>query len=302
MGRERPAAVYGFSALATPAAALAGHLLRAPSIGALFGTFLHPALGRWRRLAQHVEEVVAFKTPVDRLVILDDGTRGDDVARWFHVPQQRLRFWMHGVDIDRCVTASRDGSIRADLCLSEDTPLVVSPSRLASWKRVDDVLRAFAGVVPDHPRATLVVSGSGPEEAALKALATEILPPANVRFVGALSRDINLRLIAQADVFCSFYDFSNIGYALLEALAAGVAVVVTDTGATTARVTHDMNGLVVPPRDVTAATAAIARLLGDAGLRSRLAANARIHADRTFLTLEDRARLEVELLREIGAV
>src|SRR4051812_27196815 len=90
-------AVYGLSALTIPAAAIAARLLRRPSVGHLFGTFLHPALGSMRGRLFQLDEWIAFKTPVTRLVMLDDGTRGDVVARCLGVPAARFRFWMHGL-------------------------------------------------------------------------------------------------------------------------------------------------------------------------------------------------------------
>jgi glycosyltransferase involved in cell wall biosynthesis len=206
---------------------------------------------------------------------------------------------MHGVDVDECAAAISAPSIRDDLGLPGDVRLVVSTSRLASWKRVDDVIRAFAKVVATRPDAVLVISGTGPDAPSLEALAARALPQQNVIFAGALPRHVNLRLIAQADVFCSFYDFSNVGYALLEALAAGVAVVVTNTGATSTFVAEGVNGIVVEPRDIDAAADAIGRLLGDPSERQRLADNAQRRARDEFLTPEDRARLEIELLRQL---
>lgn len=300
--RRRPAVIYGLSALAIPASALTGLVLRRPSIGVLYGTFFYPALGHPLEMLRRHEELIAFKLPLDRLVILDDGTRGDEVARRLRVPEKRVRFWMHGVDVEEC-SAARDGaSIRDYLGLPLDAELVVSASRLASWKRVDDVIGAFAQVVSAHPKAVLVISGSGPDEPTLKELAARVLPAHNVAFVGPLSRDVNLRLIAQADVFCSFYDFSNVGYALLEALAAGVPVVATDTGATATIVTNGENGLLVEPGDTTAASEAIGRLLDDPEESERLARNARVRAREEFLRPHERAQRELDLLRELGVL
>jgi glycosyltransferase involved in cell wall biosynthesis len=292
--------VYGLSALAIPAAVLTSLALRRPSIGVLYGTFFYPALGDPLHMLRQFEELIAFKLPVDRLVILNDGTRGDEVARRLRVPTSRVRFWMHGVDVDECSEARTRASIRDHLGLPSDAKLVVSASRLAPWKRVDDVVRAVSQVVTAHPETILVISGSGPEEPMLRSLAARFLPADNVAFVGVLPRDVNLRLIAQADVFCSFYDFSNVGFALLEALAAGVPVVVTNTGATATIVTDGENGVIVEPRDTDAATEAISRLLDDAGERERLARNARERARKEFLRPDERARLEWALLRELG--
>jgi glycosyltransferase involved in cell wall biosynthesis len=62
---------------------------------------------------------------------------------------------------------------------------------------------------------------------------------------------------------------------LIEAMAYGVAPVVTDCGGNTELVVHEQCGLVVPVRDAAALAVAIRRLHGDPALRSRFAASAR---------------------------
>jgi glycosyltransferase involved in cell wall biosynthesis len=298
-GHGRPAVVYAFSSLTIPAAVCCGLLLRRPTIGALFGTFLYPILGRKRLLVGSFEEVIAFKSPVDRLVILNDGTRGDDVARALKVPTARVRFWMHGLDLPAC-TAAIDTDARVELDLPPGVPLVVSASRLASWKRVDRILRAAPAVLESHPDALFAFSGDGPERGALAELARQLSIAPAVRFLGSLPRDLNLRLIASADVFCALYDYSCVGVALLEALGCGVAVVVADTGATRDFVDNWSNGLVVPPDDERAAAGAIVSLLSDFDLRARLGTEARLRAQACFLTPEKRGKLELGMIRGLA--
>ena len=81
-----------------------------------------------------------------------------------------------------------------------------------------------------------------------------------------------------------FYDRSDLfvlatlretyGMAVAEALAHGLPVVSTRTGAIPDLVGSDA-GLLVPPGDVQALTDALSRVIGDADLRARLAAGAR---------------------------
>jgi glycosyltransferase involved in cell wall biosynthesis len=300
MRHGRPRVVYAISALTVPAGVCSGRLLRRPTIGALFGTFVYPHLGSRRGRLNHFEEIVAFKSRVDRLLILNDGTRGDEVARALGVPESRVRFWMHGLDLESC-TAAREVDGRAELGLPADGPLVVSASRLVSWKRVDRVLRAAPAVLSARPDTLFAISGDGPERQALEALARELSIEHAVRFMGGLPRDANLRLIASADVFCSLYDYSSVGVALLEALGCGVAVVVADTGATTDFVEDDANGVVVRRDDTQATAAAITRLVSDVELRSRLGLEARHRAAERFLTPEERASLELENIAELAA-
>jgi glycosyltransferase involved in cell wall biosynthesis len=296
----RPQVVYAWSSMTVPAGFFCGFLLRRPTIGALFGTFLYPHLATRRERIGHFEEIAAFKSPVDRLLIVNDGTRGDDVARVLGVPDSRVRFWMHGLDLEACDDA-REAAGRAELDLPADVPLVVSASRLVSWKRVDRLIRAAPKVLETRPDTLFAISGDGEEREALEALARELSVKDAIRFLGGLPREVNLRLIASADVFCSLYDYSCVGVALLEALGCGVAVVVADTGATRDFVEDRVNGLVVHQDDSAATATAITQLLDDADLRGRLGGEARQRAEDRFLTPEQRASLELQTIAEVVA-
>ena len=288
------------SSLTIPAGVCCGLLLRRPTIGALFGTFLYPHLSTRRARLGHFDEIVAFKSPVDRLLILNDGTRGDEVARALGVPDSRVRFWMHGLDLESC-DAARQADGRTELGLPLNVPLVVSASRLAEWKRVDRLLRAAPAILAARAETLFAISGDGPERQALEALARELSIEHAVRFLGGLPRELNLRLIASADVFCALYDYSCVGVALLEALGCAVSVVVGDTGATRDFVEDGINGLVVDPDNISATANAITRLLNDDDLRRRLGDEARRRAEERFLTPEQRASLELETIDAVAA-
>jgi len=90
------------------------------------------------------------------------------------------------------------------------------------------------------------------------------------------------------------------GYGVVarEAMAHGRPVVATAVGGLTDAVEDDVTGLLVPPRDPPALRAALARLLGDAELRSRLGAAAREHARERF-GREAAARATVALYRDV---
>jgi glycosyltransferase involved in cell wall biosynthesis len=294
----RPCVVYGLSPLTVPGALCCGFFLRCPKVGALLGTFLFPQLGRRSGLLGQFEEVIAFKSPVDRLVILNDGTRGDDVARALKVPDTRVRFWMHGLDLDAC-TAAMERRGRAELGLPAGVPLVVSTSRLVPWKRVDRMLRTAPAVLAKCPDTLFVLSGEGPERGSLEELAHELSIGHAVRFLGSLPQEVNLGLIASADVFCALYDYSCVGVALLEALGCGVASVVADTGATRDFVEDGVSGRVVDPNDTRGTAAAIVALAKDPELRAGLGGHARRRAQSRFLTPEERASLELEMIAEL---
>lgn len=67
----------------------------------------------------------------------------------------------------------------------------------------------------------------------------------------------------------------GLSLSLLEMMSAGLAIVATDVGDTSAAIEDGVTGLLIPPGDESALTAALRRVMSDAALRLRLGANAR---------------------------
>jgi glycosyltransferase involved in cell wall biosynthesis len=65
-------------------------------------------------------------------------------------------------------------------------------------------------------------------------------------------------------------------------MALGLPVVASRAGGNVDLVSHDLDGLLVPPREPAAFAAALARLLGDAALRRRLGERGRRTARERF--------------------
>jgi len=93
-----------------------------------------------------------------------------------------------------------------------------------------------------------------------------------VRFRGWLQGDELLAELAAADIFALPSWTEGLPNAMIEAMAAGLAVVTTRVGSIPDVVTHEREALLVPPRDRAALQAALLRLLDDAPLRARLGA------------------------------
>lgn len=131
-------------------------------------------------------------------------------------------------------------------------------------------LRAFAIVRRAMPGARLTVAGSGPDLAALQALAAELGMADAVRFSGRIDNDRIPALYADADLVLNPSTVDNMPISILEAFASGVPVVSTDAGGIPDLVTHDKDGLLVPIGDADAMAAAALRVLGDTSLSARL--------------------------------
>jgi glycosyltransferase involved in cell wall biosynthesis len=150
-------------------------------------------------------------------------------------------------------------------------PEVLALARLVPQKGLDLLIRAL-GRLRDDPRFSdwrLVLVGDGPERAALAALAAREGLVDRVRFEG-YQADPG-RFLARASVFALPSRYEGMPNALLEAMAGGLPVVVSDASpGPLEMVDHEVTGLVVPRENVEALANALGRLMADRDLRDRL--------------------------------
>jgi glycosyltransferase involved in cell wall biosynthesis len=106
-----------------------------------------------------------------------------------------------------------------------------------------------------------------------------------VRFFGRVSDDKLARLYKRADIFAMTSidhrrSIEGFGLVYLEAAAHGLPVVAHAVGGVPEAVVDNVTGLLVPPADQPALTAAFARLIADEELRHRLGTAGRVWAYR----------------------
>src|SRR5690606_26690382 len=125
-------------------------------------------------------------------------------------------------------------------------------------------------------KARFAVVGDGPALGQLK----ERLQDTDTVFSGFLDGQELSEAYASGDVFAFPSDSETLGFAAIEAMAAGVPVVAARAGGIPHIVDHEETGLLVQPGDAAALAAGISRVLADPQLSERLAHNGRIEAER----------------------
>lgn len=195
---------------------------------------------------------------------------GFDPARIVSVPT--------GIDTTRFVPGNR-AEARARLGFSTDAAIVGIVATLRSWKGHRYLLDAFAQLARSDAR--LVIVGDGPQREAIVTRIGELGLSDRVTMAGNQS-DV-VPWLQSFDAFAlPSYANEGVPQAILQAMLCGVPVVTTDVGSIGEAIADGDTGLVVPPKEVTPLAAALARLLDDAGLRSRLGARAREVASQRF--------------------
>ncbi|MBF4510698.1 MAG: glycosyltransferase [Aeromicrobium sp.] len=171
------------------------------------------------------------------------------------------------------------GTFRAELGLSDDTPLALSVGRLTWPKDQATLLRAWALVHDRVPGAVLALVGEGELDAELRALAAELGLAESVRFVAP--REGLAPAYADADVFVLSSRWEGLPYVVLEAMSFGLPVVSTRVDGIPEAVVDGTSGLLVPSSAPEALASAIAGVLDDPDTRARMgAAGAAIVAER----------------------
>lgn len=161
-----------------------------------------------------------------------------------------------------------------------DGPVVLTLGRLARKKGLDILIRAFARVSATHPDTLLVLAGPDDEglEPGLRALADDLGIGERVVFTGMLFHEQRLQALASATVWALPSHTENFAIAAMEALAAGVPVIVSPAVNLAPRLLARGAALVADPTP-EAFGRSLAELLSSSEQRDQLAAAGRSFAE-----------------------
>ncbi len=251
--------------------------LPVPVVATLHGpAWLHratPRLPNGRPTGRREDWEAAGLRDVDGIIAPSKDVRDRTAAEW-------------GLPKLPCAVIGNPVSLRneTELAATQPDPHLLFVGRFDWIKGGDLVIEAFARIAASHPTCTLTFVGPDngillPDNSALTlTMAISRLPQAvreRITVLGPRTRDevATLRRTHPITLIASRYE--TFGVALIEAMAAGAAVVSTRVGGCSEIVTDGKTGLLVPPNDPDSLAAACLRLLGDPTLRRQLGEAAR---------------------------
>jgi len=216
---------------------------------------------------------------VTRWVGLKNATKvqalSDEIVReliGIGVGAERIVRLRNGLDTARFVPASTEErhELRRRLELPGDQVIVLFAGRFASYKGIDDLLEVWRQKRGDD--ATLVMVGTADTDHSFGAIASE-----RRLIVRGWTNEV-LNYLRAADVFVYPSTTDGMSNAVLEAMACGLAIVASTSGATAELLKHGESALLFEPGDRTALASNLAAATGDAALRQRLGQAARAAA------------------------
>jgi phosphatidyl-myo-inositol dimannoside synthase len=181
----------------------------------------------------------------------------------------RMRLLPSGIDVENFHVNVSGDVIRERYALG-NAPVIACVSRLVARKGQDMLIRALPAIAREIRDVKLLVVGSGPYEARLRALAREEKVDDRVVFTGAVSYADLAGAFKAGDVFAMpcrsrlrGLDIEALGAVFLQAAAVERPVIAGASGGAPEAVQDSVTGLVVDPESPAAIARALVSLLAD---------------------------------------
>jgi len=214
---------------------------------------------------------------VDRLVTVSQAI----AAEWtgYGVPPGKIEWIPNGVDVERFHPRPEKSELRRTFGLPEGGFLIGSVGRFDPIKNYEVLIEAFARLAPRFPASCLAFLGDGPREPNLRMLADTLGVRDRVFWLGRRPDPQNF--LPALDIFVLPSKSEGMSNVVLEAMASGLPVIVTDTCGAAELVHRGRSGWIVPSADVSALIATITAALNSRNDLTEMGQRARMDIEKS---------------------
>ena len=246
--KDRPSIIYGVNSQGAFSASIIGRIFRIKIITRFHGTNVHPLhLKKFITKLKVAHEYIPMKMYADLQIMTDDGTRGDLVLSLIKNKVKKQLFLMNGIDDNYYKELKKTLKISQEFETAQTKEFnFLTLSRLDKWKRIDIAIKAFHKFIIKYKtqkeRIKLLIVGSGPCEDELKDLAEKLEIKEFIHFYGSIDNKKVAKIISKSNCLLSFYEHSNRGNPLYEAMVAGLNIITVDDGSVEDLIEHEISG------------------------------------------------------------
>lgn len=226
-------------------------------------------------LPDHVERLNRLLTPITDAFVAVAEPHGKYLAEKEGCPADRVCVIPNGVDVERFSPKKPDPTIRAELGLPPQGPIVGIVAALRPEKAHERFLEVAALVRESIPETSFLVVGDGDRRAELEEMAVKLGLGKSVRFAGTRS-DIP-RMLATLDIFLLTSKMEANPVSIMEAMAMERPVVAFDVGSVHQTVLDRKTGILVPPGDIPQMAAEVINLINHPEVAAQIGRAARTH-------------------------
>jgi phosphatidyl-myo-inositol dimannoside synthase len=230
-----------------------------------------------------------FAAGAVRYVMNSVARRARRVVAVSHYSAGRLKERMADVDIAPIVAWNGTTVRPTGAETPDDKVILLSICRLEQRKNILSAVRATALLRDRGYGFTYYICGRGPETDAIAALIDKLRLGSHVKMLGFVSNDRVAELYGQASIFVHPHvsidndrDFEGFGIVIADAMQAGCAVVIGNSGGAPELVEDGVSGLIVDGKNISQIADQIGALLDNPDRRKAIAAAARRRAQSEF--------------------
>ena len=227
-----------------------------------------------------LERVVASTARRMIDVVVANSAAAADHAAAHGVDRSRIRIIRNGVVIPEPLTPAERSGRRAELGAGPDDVLIGCVANYRDVKRLDVLVEAIVPLIREGLPIRLELIGDGPMRRDVERWVRDAGIDTQVCLHGSLPSPEPF--YGAFDIAVQSSEREGLPNVLLEAGAAGRAMVATAAGGSSEIVIDGQTGLLVPIGDAAALGAAMRRLVLDPDLRDKLGTAARAHVERLF--------------------
>lgn len=267
-----PDVIHTHLSMANILGASAGALAGIPIVSTLHNT----KMSTKDNLLLATTETFLLANIVDRIIAVGWQTAEVQQPRF---TDKQIDVIPNAVPIPKKLSSTERERLRRELIGDPTLSLLISVGRLEPQKGIFDLLDAFTILQKDRPNARLVMAGTGSlesefrSEVAIRGLEEKVI-------LLGLRQDIST-LLEASDIFVSTAHWEGLPLSTLEAMAAGLPVVVTAVG-DLPRVIDDKTGILVEPHNPAIFAKQIERLIDAPDRRAAVGNAARMLIKREY--------------------
>ena len=163
--------------------------------------------------------------------------------------KNRIHEIMIGVDPSKFKPFKDYNYLKKDIGISGATPIIISTRNLEPVYDIKTLLRAIALVSKNIPEIKCIIIGEGNQKEKLHKMVESLNIRNNVVFLGRFSHDELPKYLAISDIYISTSLSDGASNSLMEAMATGLAPIVSDIPANRSFITDGQNGFLFPTQN-----------------------------------------------------
>jgi len=290
----KPDIIIGYTNYSAIPSFLISKIMRIPYVYRENGTWsLYDDIQTFWGRIKRFDAILAFKLPCAAMILTDDGTRSNLVAKFFRVPSHKIYFWKNGISKKDFCGLNRTYA-RRKLNLSSTYKIIVSVGRLSRGKRFDVIIKALAELKQTKDYMCIII-GDGPEMLNLRRLIDFNNLKKHVLLTGALTHSSVWDYLVASDLVIALGSINP----LLEGMCVGRCVITLNLGSTYQMTNEGKSAVVIEEEDLDNLAYYIDNLLNDDIRRENIERSALKWISENFETWEDRIKKEVHLIEDI---